>query len=107
MEYCHSLKIIHRDLKPENILLDKENNCIKISDFGLATLLSHSDEKLSDTCGTTSYLAPEIIKESGEIFPSGGYQGQAADVWSAGVILYNMVSGGKRNKYYINRKPFS
>jgi serine/threonine protein kinase len=87
LEYCHSLKIVHRDLKPENILIDKENNCIKISDFGLSTMLKHNDEMIQNACGTPNYLAPEVMKQTG------GYLGQAADIWSAGVILYNMATG--------------
>jgi 5'-AMP-activated protein kinase catalytic alpha subunit len=98
LEYCHSKNIIHRDLKPENILFDQIGGCIKISDFGLATILKEKDEKLSDFCGTTNYIAPEIIKETGKIFSSGGYTGQPADIWSSGVILYNMVSG--ENPFY-------
>ena len=98
LEYCHNKNIIHRDLKPENILIDKKENCIKISDFGLATILKEKHEKLSDFCGTTNYIAPEIIKETGGIFSSGGYEGQPADIWSSGVILYNMASG--ENPFY-------
>ncbi len=86
LEYCHNLKIVHRDLKPDNILYDKNNNCIKISDFGLSTLLKHNDEMIQNACGTPNYLAPEVIKQS-------EYLGQAADIWSAGVILFNMVTG--------------
>ncbi len=106
LEYCHSLKIIHRDLKPENILIDKVNNCIKISDFGLATYLKESNERIKDQCGTTYYLAPEVIKETGN---SLGYSGQAADIWSAGIILYNMVTGGKcvHYVYKLNRGSVS
>ena len=109
LEYCHNKNIIHRDLKPENILFDQKENRIKISDFGLATILKEKDEKLSDFCGTTNYIAPEIIKETGKIFSSGGYSGQPADIWSSGVILYNMVSG--ENPFYhfeilLNLAPF-
>jgi serine/threonine protein kinase len=86
VEYCHSLKIIHRDLKPENILIDKKNNCIKISDFGLSTSIQTNDQLIPDIAGTTSYLAPEVIKQT-------GYLGQSADIWSAGVILFNCVTG--------------
>jgi serine/threonine-protein kinase HSL1 (negative regulator of Swe1 kinase) len=90
LEYCHNLNIIHRDLKPENILIDKANNCIKISDFGLSTLLKHNDEMIKEgACGTTNYLAPEVLTQTG------GYLGQAADIWSAGCILYNCLTGGK------------
>jgi serine/threonine protein kinase len=94
LEYCHSLNIVHRDLKPENILIDKENNCIKISDFGLSTLLKHEEEMIQSACGTPNYLAPEVMKQTG------GYLGQAADIWSAGVILFNMVTG--KNPFHNN-----
>lgn len=86
LEYCHKLNIIHRDLKPENILLDKKNDCIKISDFGLSTILKSKDEIIKNACGTTNYLAPEVVKLT-------GYQGQPSDIWSAGCILYNCVTG--------------
>jgi serine/threonine protein kinase len=86
IDYCHKLNILHRDLKPENILLDKTNNCIKISDFGLAQSINSKDEIISDIAGTTSYLAPEVIKQT-------GYTGQSADIWSTGVILFNCVTG--------------
>jgi 5'-AMP-activated protein kinase catalytic alpha subunit len=102
LEYCHNKNIIHRDLKPENILIDKKENCIKISDFGLATILKEKNEKLNDFCGTTNYIAPEIIKETGGIFSNGGYEGQPVDIWSSGVILYNMVSG--ENPFYHRNK---
>ena len=88
LEYCHNINIIHRDLKPENILVDKKNNCIKISDFGLSTCIKSKNELLKDTAGTTRYLAPEVIKQTGHL-------GQAADIWSVGVILYNCVCGSK------------
>jgi 5'-AMP-activated protein kinase catalytic alpha subunit len=86
LEYCHGLNIIHRDLKPENILVDKRNNCIKISDFGLSTCINTKDEIINETAGTTRYLAPEVVKQTGHL-------GQAADIWSTGVILYNCVTG--------------
>ena len=88
LDYCHNINIIHRDLKPENILVDKKNNCIKISDFGLSTCIKSKNELLNDTAGTTRYLAPEVIKQTGHL-------GQAADIWSVGVILYNCVCGSK------------
>ena len=88
VQYLHTKNIIHRDLKPENILIDKKNNCIKITDFGLSALIKRKDEILPDIAGTTDYLAPEIIKQI-------GYLGQSADVWSCGVILYNLVTGNK------------
>ncbi len=68
----------------------------------MATILKEKDEKLSDFCGTTNYIAPEIIKETGGIFSNGGYEGQPVDIWSSGVILYNMVSG--ENPFYHRNK---
>lgn len=88
VEYCHKLNIIHRDLKPENLLLDKNTGSIKVTDFGLSTILKSKDELIKNACGTTNYLAPEVIKQT-------GYHGQPSDIWSAGVILYNMVTGCK------------
>jgi serine/threonine protein kinase len=100
LEYCHGLNIIHRDLKPENILVDKKNHCIKISDFGLSTCIKTEDEILNDTAGTTRYLAPEVVKQTGHL-------GQAADIWSTGVILFNCVTGtfpfyGKNSSELLN-----
>lgn len=88
VKYLHKKNIIHRDLKPENILIDKKNNCIKITDFGLSALINRKDQVLHDIAGTTDYLAPEVIKQT-------GYLGQSADIWSCGVILYNCITGNK------------
>ena len=88
VKYLHNKNIIHRDLKPENILIDRKNNCIKITDFGLSALINRKDQILPDIAGTTDYLAPEVIKQT-------GYLGQSADIWSCGVILYNCVTGNK------------
>lgn len=88
VKYLHSKNIIHRDLKPENILIDKENDLIKITDFGLSALINRKDQLLPDIAGTTDYLAPEVIKQT-------GYLGQSADIWSCGVILFNCVTGNK------------
>lgn len=87
--YCHSQHIIHRDLKPENILfLTPENNSpIKIIDFGLSTIHpKDAKEKLHLTTktGTIYYVSPEVLK--------GDYD-EKCDIWSAGVILYFVLSG--------------
>ncbi|KAJ3063224.1 Chk1 protein kinase, partial [Rhizoclosmatium hyalinum] len=86
MDYIHSKGVCHRDLKPENILLDERGN-LKISDFGLATVFSHNGTTrvLNTPCGTPPYVAPEILKLS--------YNGDEADVWSSGIILYVLLAG--------------
>ncbi|KAG8374846.1 hypothetical protein BUALT_Bualt10G0038000 [Buddleja alternifolia] len=83
--YCHDNGIVHRDLKPENILLVSKSSSspIKLADFGLATHIKPG-QALHGTVGSPFYIAPEVLM--------GGYN-EAADVWSAGVILYILLSG--------------
>lgn len=88
LEYCHRKGVSHRDLKPENILLDRNFN-LQIADFGFSAKFRHSktrDAILHTTvCGTPLYLAPEVT--------SGRYFGPLADIWSAGVVLFIMLTG--------------
>ncbi|KAK4792621.1 hypothetical protein SAY86_023056 [Trapa natans] len=83
--YCHKNGVVHRDLKPENILLASRESSspIKLADFGLATYIEPG-KSLQGTVGSPFYIAPEVLM--------GGYN-QAADIWSAGVILYILLSG--------------
>jgi len=79
-------------LKPENILID-ETGRVKISDFGLSVFcrkLHEGPNLMHTTCGTLNYIAPEIVKNT-------GYDGQLADIWACGVILFFMLTG---------RRPF-
>jgi hypothetical protein len=91
LKYCHSQNVCHRDLKPENLLLDA-NGLLKISDFGLSAMYTGSDTDegratlLHTTCGTPNYVAPEVLADK-------GYDGRAADIWSAGVILFVLMAG--------------
>ncbi|KAK8867004.1 hypothetical protein M9Y10_009973 [Tritrichomonas musculus] len=85
LEYLHVEKhVVHRDLKAENVLLDKYLN-IRLVDFGLSKTFKKTDPFLMTTCGSPAYVSPEIIKE----LPYTA----AADIWSAGVLLYAMVVG--------------
>ncbi|KAK6465359.1 serine/threonine protein kinase [Scheffersomyces coipomensis] len=88
LKYVHSLNLSHRDLKLENILFaDKKKTLIKLTDFGFVREFNPQSRKfLSTVCGTTVYMAPELLK--GE-----KYSGFAVDIWSLGVILYTMVYG--------------
>ncbi|KAL6556782.1 hypothetical protein OROHE_006658 [Orobanche hederae] len=83
--YCHDKGIVHRDLKPENILLVSRSSSspIKLADFGLATHIKPG-QTLHGTVGSPFYIAPEVLM---------GDYNQAADVWSAGVVLYILLSG--------------
>lgn len=85
VRFCHDNGVVHRDLKPENILLStrESSSQIKLADFGLATYINPG-QSLHGTVGSPFYIAPEVL--------AGGYN-QAADVWSAGVILYILLSG--------------
>ncbi|CAI5465114.1 unnamed protein product [Closterium sp. Yama58-4] len=83
--HCRSLGILHRDIKPENILLcsPSENVPIKLIDFGVATVLEENS-LCREMAGTPEYMAPEVLDEC---------YNYEADVWSAGVSLYVMLSG--------------
>ncbi|SCU82652.1 LADA_0C07052g1_1 [Lachancea dasiensis] len=82
--YAHSMKCVHRDLKLENILLDKKGQA-KLTDFGF-TRECATRGILETVCGTTVYMAPELIERK-------PYEGYKTDMWSLGVILYTMVHG--------------
>ena len=89
ISYLHNNNISHRDLKPENILYynagEEENNPIKIIDFGLSTFYDKNEnEKMNTKVGTAYYVAPEVL--------NGNYN-EKCDIWSAGVILYILLSG--------------
>ncbi|KAG6699280.1 hypothetical protein I3843_08G059700 [Carya illinoinensis] len=85
VESCHSLGVMHRDLKPENFLFDSpgDDAKLKTTDFGLS-IFYKPGEAFHDVVGSPYYVAPEVLKK---------HYGPEADVWSAGVILYILLSG--------------
>ncbi|KAJ4485938.1 kinase-like protein [Lentinula aciculospora] len=91
LAYLHDKSISHRDLKPENILLHAPGPYprIQIADFGLARPKSY--QETFNVCGTVSYLPPEGILALDQKHL--GYVGMPSDCWSAGIILYIMLSG--------------
>ncbi|PKA61492.1 Calcium-dependent protein kinase 3 [Apostasia shenzhenica] len=82
---CHSLGVMHRDLKPENFMfLSKdEDSPLKAIDFGLSVFFKPGDI-FNDLVGSAYYVAPEVLRR---------HYGQEADIWSAGVILYVLLTG--------------
>ncbi|KAJ8907858.1 hypothetical protein NDN08_007962 [Rhodosorus marinus] len=85
IEYLHGLGAVYRDLKPENVLLDK-NGHIRLADMGLTKILEMGRMgRTRSFCGTKKFMAPEIMKRKGH--------GQAADMWSLGVLLFSLLTG--------------
>jgi len=85
LNFIHARRILHRDLKPENLLYkDKAAGApLKLIDFGLALRIG-PQEKATEVCGTTSYMAPEVLR---------GSYATECDIWSLGVITFFMLSG--------------
>eukprot|EP00826_Nyctotherus_ovalis_P043106 TRINITY_DN4509_c0_g1_i9.p1 TRINITY_DN4509_c0_g1~~TRINITY_DN4509_c0_g1_i9.p1 ORF type:complete len:367 (-),score=80.29 TRINITY_DN4509_c0_g1_i9:100-1200(-) len=81
VHFLHSHHVVHRDIKPENLLL-AHDNLLKLCDFGCAAL---DGDNVTNYCGTVEYMAPEIIL--------GKKSDRKADVWSLGVLLYEMLKG--------------
>eukprot|EP01061_Rhynchopus_euleeides_P027091 TRINITY_DN4411_c1_g2_i1.p1 TRINITY_DN4411_c1_g2~~TRINITY_DN4411_c1_g2_i1.p1 ORF type:complete len:310 (+),score=95.73 TRINITY_DN4411_c1_g2_i1:49-930(+) len=82
LEHLHSRNIIYRDLKPENLVLDGDGH-VCLTDFGLAK--TEVTDVTHTFCGTPQYMAPELIMKQGH--------GRAADWWSLGVFLFEMIVG--------------
>jgi serine/threonine protein kinase/tetratricopeptide (TPR) repeat protein len=93
LQYAHEKGIVHRDIKPDNAIMQKEG--VKLTDFGVAGLISLLAEGTEYMAGTPAYMSPEQI------------QGEAtdgrADLYSLGVMLFEMASGGHQPYQFSNR----
>lgn len=85
LQHLHEHDIVYRDLKPENILLDA-NGHIALCDFGLSKANLTQNDTTTTFCGTTEYLAPEVLLDEQ------GYT-KMVDFWSLGVLVFEMCCG--------------
>jgi predicted Ser/Thr protein kinase len=91
LQYAHSQGVLHRDIKPENILLDTKGR-VKIADFGIAKILNEDGDggmmltQSGAKLGTAPYMAPEQIEKPGSV-------DHRADIYSLGVVFYEMLTG--------------
>lgn len=94
LQYAHERGVLHRDLKPENILMDGEGR-VKIADFGLAKFVHGKEDPTPSVMltltgmhmGTAAYMAPEQIEHPQDV-------DHRADIYSLGVVFYEMLTGG-------------
>ena len=85
LQHAHEKGIIHRDIKPQNIML-LQDGTIKVTDFGIARFSQAETQTMTDKAiGSVHYIAPEQAR--------GGYINDKADIYSVGVMLYEMLTG--------------
>jgi hypothetical protein len=90
LKYAHDKDVIHRDIKPANVLISKQGE-VKLTDFGIATSKEAEEEgltKIGMTLGTPAYMSPEQIADTSKV-------DKRADIYSMGVMFYEMLTGKK------------
>jgi tetratricopeptide (TPR) repeat protein len=86
LHHAHAMRIVHGDIKPKNIRIDTENR-VRVLDFGIAKALSQSRKLTRNEFGSVPYASPERL-DSGDV-------NFMSDLWSLGVVLYEMVTGSQ------------
>ncbi|DBA03927.1 TPA: hypothetical protein N0F65_010580 [Lagenidium giganteum] len=94
LDYLHGMNILYRDLKLENLVLD-EDGYPKLIDFGLSKPDAANNDQNTTMCGSMEYMAPEVLQR----LP----YGQKADMWSFGIIMYELLFG-TTPFYHTNRR---
>jgi len=89
LDFAHRNGVVHRDIKPSNIMLDKSGRQVKVADFGIARIGSSGKTRTGTVLGTPPYMSPEQL--------SGRPLDGRSDVFSLGVVLFELVTG---------RRPF-
>ena len=84
IQHMHEQGVTHRDIKPDNLLVTKDNK-VFIIDFNVSHIKKHKKTKMMTKTGSIIFSAPEILYS--------GYYDEKIDIWSAGVVLYMMLSG--------------
>ncbi len=84
LEHAHSRGIVHRDIKPHNVMVLK-NGSVKVTDFGIARIMSSSNTLTKEALGSVHYISPEQAK--------GGRVDVRSDLYSLGVVMYEMMTG--------------
>ena len=84
LEHAHGQGIVHRDIKPHNVMVLK-NGSAKVTDFGIARLMSQSNTLTKEALGSVHYISPEQAK--------GGRVDNRSDLYSLGVVMYEMMTG--------------
>uniref|UniRef100_H2YRH1 non-specific serine/threonine protein kinase n=1 Tax=Ciona savignyi TaxID=51511 RepID=H2YRH1_CIOSA len=84
VKYIHERRILHRDLKSENVFLVKNDDIVKLGDFGISKEIDHTLDKASTCVGTPCYLSPELCQDIPYSFKS--------DIWALGCLVFEMCA---------------
>ena len=84
LEHAHGRSIVHRDIKPHNVMVLK-NGSVKVTDFGIARVMSKSNTLTKEALGSVHYISPEQAK--------GGWLDNRSDLYSLSVVMYEMMTG--------------